>query len=123
MKLSRFDSFCARLPASTFVVQWGGSHVHKVGGKVFAIGHFAGEAAYVFKTTPLSFALLLDQGLASRAPYLPRGNWVRVSGGVPDAMLRDLLRQSYDLVAARLTKATRASLGLSSSENSLPNPG
>lgn len=32
-----YNTFCAMLPATSHVVQWGGSDVWKVGGKVFAI--------------------------------------------------------------------------------------
>src|SRR5690606_27443387 len=38
MTYPEFNDFCRSLPATTYVVQWGGSHVWKVGGKVFAIG-------------------------------------------------------------------------------------
>ena len=38
MTFEEFNAFCRSLPATTYVVQWGGSHVWKVGGKVFAIG-------------------------------------------------------------------------------------
>ena len=37
MTLDGYDAFCAGLPATSSVVQWGGGHVWKVGGKVFAI--------------------------------------------------------------------------------------
>ena len=46
MTHDEFNAFCASLPAVTHVVQWGGSDVWKVGGKVFAIGgRDAGDAA------------------------------------------------------------------------------
>ena len=112
MKLNAFDAFCRKLPGSTFVVQWGGSHVHKIGGKVYAIGNFTGETVYVFKATPLSFEVLIEQGLATRPRYLRRGTWLRAATAMPDAELRELLRQSYDVVVASLTVATRVSLGL-----------
>ena len=38
MTYDTFNRFCAALPHATYVVQWGGAHVWKVGGKVFAIG-------------------------------------------------------------------------------------
>ena len=38
MTYDEFNAFCRSLPHTTHVVQWGGSHVWKVGGKVFAIG-------------------------------------------------------------------------------------
>src|SRR3546814_5748133 len=51
MKAKTFNATCRRLPATTHVVQWGGSDVWKVGGKVFAIGgkRDGGEAAVTFK--------------------------------------------------------------------------
>ena len=38
MTYEEFNLFCRSLPATSHVVQWGGAHVWKVGGKVFAIG-------------------------------------------------------------------------------------
>jgi len=38
MTYEEFNDFCGSLAATSYVVQWGGSHVWKVGGKVFAIG-------------------------------------------------------------------------------------
>jgi predicted DNA-binding protein (MmcQ/YjbR family) len=47
MTYDAFNAFCRALPATTYVVQWGGAHVWKVGGKVFAIGGWAdGQAAF-----------------------------------------------------------------------------
>ncbi len=113
-RLAAFDKFCAGLPGSHQVVQWGGSHVHKVGAKMFAAGGgFPGEDAYVFKATQLTFQLLREQGLATRAPYLPRGNWLRVEGGaMSNAGLFSHIEQSYRMIAASLTRAERARLGL-----------
>jgi predicted DNA-binding protein (MmcQ/YjbR family) len=37
MTYDEFNEFCRALPATTYVLQWGGSHVWKVGGKVFAM--------------------------------------------------------------------------------------
>ena len=44
MTLDDYNGFCASLPGTTHVVQWGGAHVWKVGGKVFAIAGW-GEGA------------------------------------------------------------------------------
>jgi len=107
--LAAFDAFCAGLPGAGFVVQWGGSHVHKIGPKVFAIG---GEG-FVFKATPLGFALLMEQGLATRAPYLHRGYWVQVTPiALKRADLFHYLAESHRVVAASLTRAARRELGL-----------
>ena len=38
MTFEEFNDFCSSLPATSHVVQWGGSDVWKVGVKMFAIG-------------------------------------------------------------------------------------
>ena len=38
MTYDEFNEFCSALPATSHVIQWGESHVWKVGEKVFAIG-------------------------------------------------------------------------------------
>jgi predicted DNA-binding protein (MmcQ/YjbR family) len=114
MNLKQFDKFCKTLPAATLVVQWGDSHVYKIGGKLFAMGNEAqGHPGFILKTTPLTYEILLEQGIATRAPYLTRGNWVRISDPAPpDAELADYIQQSYDIIAATLPKATRKALGI-----------
>ena len=49
-------------------MQWGGSHVWKVGGKVFAIGGWDGaQPAITFKVTPIAYEVLKDRpGLRPR---------------------------------------------------------
>ena len=42
MSPAEFEAFSLSLPAATLTVQWGGSRVYKVGGKMFAV---AGPAA------------------------------------------------------------------------------
>jgi len=52
MNYETFNKFCGSLVATSYVVQWGDSHVWKVGGKVFAIGGWekTGKSAFTFKT-------------------------------------------------------------------------
>jgi predicted DNA-binding protein (MmcQ/YjbR family) len=110
--LAAFDRFCRGLPGTNFVVQWGESHVHKVGARLFAIGNLAGDG-FVFKATPLAFTILLEQGLAERAPYLRRGHWVHVAPrALKQAELFSHLRESHCLAVASLTRAARRELGL-----------
>jgi predicted DNA-binding protein (MmcQ/YjbR family) len=110
--LEAFDAFCQGLPGANFIVQWGESHVHKVGAKLFAIGNLSDEG-FVFKATPLGFEILLGQGLAERAPYLRRGHWVHVAPkALSKAELFAHLRESHRLAVASLTRAARRELGL-----------
>ena len=117
MTYDEFNSYCGSLKATTYVVQWGGSHVWKVGGKLFAIGGWnKGQAGYTFKVTPLSYDILKEQPGLRPAPYLAsRGmKWIQHYGepGLSDEDLKAYIKQSYDLVVAKLTKKMRAELGL-----------
>lgn len=117
MTEEEFNDFCRGLPVTTYVCQWGGAHVWKVGGKVFAIGGWAnGEAHVTFKTSDISYEVLKEQPGLRPAPYLAsRGlKWIQhyAEPGLSDDELRDYLRQSHSLVARGLTKTKRAELGL-----------
>jgi len=121
MTLDEYNSFCASLPATTHVVQWGGAHVWKVGGKVFAIGGWddGAELAVTFKCSEMSFDLLKALAGCRPAPYLAsRGmSWIQRQTGesLDDAALCDYLRESHRLVVVKLTKATRKALRLPAS--------
>ncbi|NVO17977.1 MAG: MmcQ/YjbR family DNA-binding protein [Rhodoplanes sp.] len=117
MTRDKFNAFCRALPATTHVVQWGGSHVWKVGGKVFAIGGWTDDGAGItFKVSHIAFELLKDQPGLRPAPYLAsRGlKWIQhfAKPGLPDAELRDYIRQSHAIVAQGLSGKTRIALGL-----------
>jgi predicted DNA-binding protein (MmcQ/YjbR family) len=117
MNTRQFNAFCRKLKATTYVVQWGGSHVWKVGGKVFVIGGGEdGEPTYSFKVSDLAFEILKDQPGLRPAPYLAsRGlKWIQHFGkpGLEDGALRDYIRQSHAIVAQGLSKKRRIELRL-----------
>jgi predicted DNA-binding protein (MmcQ/YjbR family) len=118
MTLDDYNGFCASLPSATHAVQWSGSHVWKVGPKVFAIGREdRGEELFVtFKCTDIAFDVLKEQPGCRPAPYLAsRGmSWIqrRTSQSMDDGALMDYLRESHRLVVLNLTKRTRIDLGL-----------
>ncbi len=117
MTYEEYNDFCAGLPATSHVVQWGGSHVWKVGGKVFAIGGWGdGEPAYTFKVSDLAFEILRDQPGLRPAPYLaPRGmKWIQhhAQPGLGDDDLKAYLTESHRIVAAGLSKKKQRELGL-----------
>ena len=112
-----FNAYCESLPATTHVVQWGGAHVWKVGGKVFAIGGWGdGEPGFTFKVTEIAFEVLKDQPGLRPAPYLAsRGmTWIQHyrRPGLSDAELKGYLAESHRIVAAGLTGKKRRELGL-----------
>ena len=118
MTLDEYNAFCASLPATTHVVQWGGAHVWKVGDKVFAIAGWseAEGLGVTFKVSELAYDILREQPGCRPAPYLAsRGmSWIqRVSAkAMNDNALKDHLKESYRLVVLGLPKAKQQALGL-----------
>jgi predicted DNA-binding protein (MmcQ/YjbR family) len=107
---AELEAFAMALPAVTKVVQWGGSDVYKVGGKVFAICGLGGVS---FKVTPIGFVVLTEVGPGRQAPYCAKGHWVNVAlDGARDEDLADWLTTAHSLIAAKLTRKARAELGL-----------
>ncbi|UUP17102.1 MmcQ/YjbR family DNA-binding protein [Nitratireductor thuwali] len=117
MTLDEYNRFCASLPHATHVVQWGGAHVWKVGGKVFAIGGWGdgGALAVTFKCSPAAFDILSEQPGLRPAPYLAsRGmKWIQrqTDETMDDQALCEYLTESHRLVALGLTAKLRRELG------------
>lgn len=113
-----FNKFCQSLPGTTYVVQWGDSHVWKVGGKVFAIGGWEKDdkPAFSFKTSEADFFFLQDESGFRPAPYMAsRGmKWIQQydSTGIDDKELEIYLTESYRLVSLNLTKKKQKELGI-----------
>lgn len=118
MTYDDYNAFCRALPATTYVMQWGGSHVWKVGGKVFAIGGWddGAEAHITFKVSDVAFELLRDQPGLRPAPYLAsRGlKWIQhyARPGLSKRDLKRYLAESHRIVAQGLPRKTRKALGL-----------
>ena len=116
MRPKTFEAHCLRLPAATNVVQWEGTSVFKVGGKMFALagGFVASTGGFMFKTSNMAYELLIEQELARPAPYLARAKWVQLIGddALSDTELKAYLDQAHALIAAKLTRKSRKALGL-----------
>jgi predicted DNA-binding protein (MmcQ/YjbR family) len=117
MTYEEYNAFCAALPATSYDVQWGGSHVWKVGGKVFAIGgRHDDEPSFTFKASDIAYQMLKEQPGLRPAPYLAsRGmKWIQhfAKPGLSDDELRDYIRESHLIVSQGLTKKRRIELGL-----------
>jgi predicted DNA-binding protein (MmcQ/YjbR family) len=119
MTLDEYNAFCASLPHTAHVVQWGGAHVWKVGGrsgKVFAIGGWdEGDELFVtFKCSPMSFELLKNEPGCRPAPYLAsRGMlWIQRCDeqSLDDSGLKTYLAESCRLAALNLPKSKRVQI-------------
>lgn len=121
MNYKAFNQFCGSLGATSHVIQWGGSHVWKVGGKVFAIGGWENsgsskKTAFTYKTTESDFLFFSDEPGYRPAPYFAnRGmKWIQlhdleITG---EDMLQHFLKKSHRIVSLGLTKIKQKELGL-----------
>jgi predicted DNA-binding protein (MmcQ/YjbR family) len=110
MNVDRLREVCLSFPGATEQIQWGYDLLFKVGGKMFAVTPL--EPAPVclsFKASPENFAELTERPNIIPAPYLARAQWVALQ--TRDALTADelarLLRESYDMVFAKLPRKMR----------------
>jgi predicted DNA-binding protein (MmcQ/YjbR family) len=110
MNVDWIREVCLSFAGTTEQIQWGSDLLFKVGGKMFAVAPL--EPAPVclsFKASPENFAELTERPNIIPAPYLARAQWVALQtrDALPADELARLLRDSYDMVFAKLPKKIR----------------
>jgi len=120
MTYDDFNKICGELAGTSYVMQWGNSHVWKVAGKVFAIGGWSdvygdSVAAVTFKTSELNYYFLSEKEDYRPAPYFAtRGmKWIQHYNitNFDDEEFMYYLNESYRLVTLGLTKKKQKELG------------
>ena len=113
MRLDRLKAFALAQPRTTVVKQWGGL-VFKVVGKVFFMINLDGEllTGVIFKCPPAEFDGLTQVDGIGQAPYFAKRQWVKLEdvAVLSEKDLQAHIRQSYDLIAAKLPKKVQATL-------------
>jgi predicted DNA-binding protein (MmcQ/YjbR family) len=106
--------FCRSLPGATEDVKWGHDLIFSVGGKMFAGFQLPDGEPLGFKVDPLVFDSLVGHNGIVPAPYMAKHSWVSVTDRtqVPLATLQDLIADSHRLVADKLSKKMRQTLGI-----------
>jgi predicted DNA-binding protein (MmcQ/YjbR family) len=107
MDIDWIRKFCLALPGTSEQIQWEDDLLFKVGGKMFAVVPLVPARVWItFKCTEEEFAELTEMPGIIPAPYLARAKWVALEteSALPRADIQRLLRQSYDLVFAKLTR-------------------
>ncbi len=114
MNVDTIREFCLAFPQATEKLQWGddlcfkirgkiGQKIgEKIGGKIFAIVGLD-NPRLCFKCEPETFAELIEREDIHPAPYVGRYKWVMLDrlDAVPWDELQELIRQSYEMVAAK----------------------
>ena len=106
---------CRSLDGATEEILWDNDRVFKVGGKMFFCGDASDDPAgrFSFKVSDGRFLELTDIDGVKPAPYLARAKWVQVDPAecrLSDADVLDLVRDSYELVFAKLTRKRQRSI-------------
>lgn len=107
MDFEAAKALCRTFPGCTEDLKWGCDAVFSVGLKMFAVSRFEAPANGIsFKVEDDRFLELTDRPGIIAAPYLARARWVYVedAGALSDEAAAALLRRSYELVFAKLTK-------------------
>ncbi|HYH91325.1 MAG TPA: MmcQ/YjbR family DNA-binding protein [Solirubrobacteraceae bacterium] len=114
-------SWCLARPGVTEEMPFGPvTTVFKVAGKLFALSALDSEPLQIsLKCEPeLAEALRRDHAAVNPGYHLNKRHWntVLCDGSLPDAMIIDMVEDSYDLVVEGLPRATRAELDWSPGE-------
>jgi predicted DNA-binding protein (MmcQ/YjbR family) len=114
MDIESVRAYCLSFPHATENVQWGNDLVFKIAGKMFAVVALEGPVKYVMscKCADHEFDELIEREGIDPAPYMARNKWVALEkfSAMRDKELKGLLRNSYDLVFAKLPKKTQKEL-------------
>ena len=110
-------SYCLSLPHVTEDIQWECDLLFRVGKKMFAVIVLDTKYPhrFSFKCSPEKFAELIEMDGIIPAPYSARYHWVALLSLdiFSDSELKKLIKDSYDLVFAKLPKKLKAELSQS----------
>jgi predicted DNA-binding protein (MmcQ/YjbR family) len=100
---------CLSFPDVTEDMPWGDELCFKIRGKIF-VGVVLSDGRFpriTLKALPESFHELLEVEGISPAPYVGRYKWIQIASSnlLQAAELESLIRQSYEMVAAKAPKA------------------
>ncbi len=111
MDIEELRKFCLNLPHTTEDVKWGSDLCFCIGGKMYCVTAVDSHAnaPMSFKCTPEKFGQLTEVEGIEPAAYVARYHWVSVKD--PNAIskdeLRDLIRESYQMVFDKLPAKIR----------------
>ena len=110
MNVDQIRDCCLSFPLSSEKLQWDDALCFKVNGKMFAVLGLD-RVRLTFKCNPVVFADLIEREDIRPSPYLGRYNWVMLErlDALGNDELRDLIRQSYEMVVAKSPKLRASS--------------
>jgi predicted DNA-binding protein (MmcQ/YjbR family) len=112
MNVEKAVQLCRSFPGATEDIKWEDNLVFSVGEKMFAVTDLA-MSGISFKVDDDRFLELTDRDGIVPAPYLARAKWVYIDKpkAVSDKEAAELLRRSYELIFAKLTRKLQKEIG------------
>ncbi|HKP32415.1 MAG TPA: MmcQ/YjbR family DNA-binding protein [Chitinophagaceae bacterium] len=106
MTIDFLEKFCSKLPGVTTDIKWDNDLCFSVGGKMFCVASLDAPLKISFKVPDDEFDELSVREGFIPAPYMARAKWVMVTepGKVNKKEWEKFVKQSYELVKAKLTK-------------------
>ena len=106
MNFEQAKTLCRTFPGVVEDPKWDNNLVFSVGARMFAVTNLGEATGISFKVEDARFLELTDRPGIIPAPYLARAKWVYVEDAqaLGDEEAAQLLRRSYELVFAKLTK-------------------
>lgn len=111
MTTDKLQSYCLSFPGTHEGIKW--DHlVFMVKEKLFIITGFTDDSNVSFKVTPEDFEELCEREGIIQAPHLARNQWVSVTkrNALKPKEWEHYLKQSYELIKAKLPKKVREQL-------------
>lgn len=116
MNIESFRAYCIAKKGVTEEFPFNASTlVFKVMGKMFALTDVDSFDAVNLKVDPEEGAELREKYEAVKEAYhMNKKHWitVQIDGSIRDALLKQWIQRSYDLVASGLTKSQKLALGI-----------
>lgn len=109
MNIEQLRKFCLAFPGATEDIKWGNDLCFSVGGKMFTVTAADSSGGVSLKTTPEKFAELTERQGIIPAHYVARYHWITIEDlkAVTPAELKDLIRESYQMVFDKLPAKTK----------------
>ena len=123
MTIETVRTICRALPGVTEDVKWGHDLCFCVAGKMFTVVSLEAPHSIAFKCSPETFGELVERPGIIPAPYMARNMWVQeqeLGETLARRELEPLIKQSYELVVAKLPKSRRPSTSASTKKRATP---
>jgi len=115
MNIDDISNLCKSLPMVTQDIKWGHDLVFSIGGKMFCVvGLDEVPTSASFKVTDEEFEEISSLPGFKPAPYVAKYKWVFIEdiSTMNHSKWEKYIKQSYDLVKAKLTNKIKKQLGV-----------